>query len=144
MKVFTLQKWCPKMLRVCLCVYFPCNLIFKAKQITDSFQSISPTAVRFCQPQRKHFSLRLILHKPPWVPRSLLPEVISPPTSGRITHTHKNTHARSRSMPPPRDRDDLPVDVKSNQSKSCCSEGLPPGGWRSNHLIPHNRPQRKH
>lgn len=92
-------------------------------------RSIGLTAGGSCQPQRKHFSIRLILHKAPESTKEPSSRGHPPwPQVGSRTHTY------TVDPWPPWDLDDLPVDVKSNQSKSCSSEGLHPGGWRSNHL----------
>lgn len=123
---------CPN--KVCLCAYFPSYLIFKVKQKTNSEQSISLTAGWFCQAQRKHFSLRLILHKAPLSTKEPSSRGHLPPWPQVGSHTRTQTRMHGVDPWPPRDKDDLPVDVKSNQSESCCSKGLHPGGWRSNHL----------
>lgn len=51
------------MLTVCLRLSFHVMYYLKQNKITKLDQSISLTAVGFCQSQRKHFSL--ILHKAP-------------------------------------------------------------------------------
>lgn len=58
------------------------------------------------------------------------------PQDWNLPHTHTQI-VFSLSPWPLWDPDDLPVDVKVNQSKGRCLGGLHPGGWRSNHRVPH-------
>lgn len=60
------------------------------------------------------------------------------PQDWNLPHTQTHTQIVFSLSPWPLwDPDDLPVDVKVNQSKGRCLGGLHPGGWRSNHRVPH-------
>lgn len=116
---------------------------FPAKQPSSDWRRFGwEHFLGFFQPQRKHFSLQVILpkaHGGPFLPTghpsghilgSSTSTLVPQPSTCIHIHAHFFLYAW-----PLWEIDDLPVDVKVNQSGSCCSGGLHPGGWTSNHRV---------